>query len=258
MGGRKFATNDDMAKIAATTAKSVVIEQPKRFLVALEVRGTAPLIQNSFSQKTIEQMLRKHMGISNQQEKKVPAECIKNATILNTEDVICLPPTAFKKAMLTAAMQVKGFKKTQLRTSIFIVGGSIPIAYSAMVPQMDMVRTSGMSRNPDVRFRPRFDDWSARLVIEFGDTLAVQSVVDLLNRAGSVGVGEWRPEKDGTFGTFEVSRHIGDKKEIDEIRRACRPIVKPLTIPEWALNAEIDPALLKKIAGGNDAEDEDE
>jgi hypothetical protein len=224
--------------------------------ITLEITGTAPLLQNKFSQKAIEEMLKKHMGLSVEREKKIPAECVERATIKNSDDRVCIPPTAFKKAMLTASANVKGLKKTQLRTAIFIEGKSIPIKFSRMVPQMDMVRTSGMGRTPDVRFRPRFEDWSARMTIQFPESMPVQTVVDLLSRAGSVGIGEWRPERDGTFGTFEVTRSITDVKEIKEVAKECLSPIPSLFIPEWALNAELTPEILAKIGAGNNSEEE--
>lgn len=227
---------------------SLVIQQPTVLSVCLEIQGTAPLIQNNFSQKSIEEMLRKHMGISTQREPKKPSECVRNATIFNTQGQVSVPPAGIKKSMLTASTQLKTFKKTQLRTAIYVRGGSIPITYARMVPRMDMVRTSGMARTPDVRFRPMFEEWKARVEIEFADTIGVQSVVDLLNRAGSVGLGEWRPEKDGSFGTFVVSRHIVDPAEIAEVREICAPELRGLTIPDWALEADLSPELLKRIA----------
>lgn len=233
-----------------------VIEQRKILSVALEIEGTAPLIQNCFNQKAIEQMLRKHMGLSVQKEKKVPAECVERAIIRNTDGVVCVPSTAFKKAMLTASTQVKGLKKTALRSALFVEGGAIPISYSRMTPRMDMVRTSGIGRVPDVRFRPSFEDWKARLIILFPESMPPETVVDLLNRAGNVGVGEWRPEKDGNYGTFAVARSVTDPKEVAEIRRICRPQVQPLVIPDWAMNVEISDELLKKIAGGEEEADE--
>jgi hypothetical protein len=239
------------------TVQSVAIQQPNVLAVTLEVTGTAPLIQNKFSEKALHEMLRKHMGLSVQKEKKIPAECIERATIYNEDRKVCIPPTAFKKAMLTAAGGIKGLKKGQLRTSIFVEGKSIPIKFSRMVPQMDMVRTSGIGRTPDVRFRPRFEDWSARLTIQFQESIPVQTIADLLNRAGSVGVGEWRPEKDGTFGTFEVTRNITDQAEIKEVTKDCRSLIPALTIPEWALNAEFTPEILEKLGKGNDAEDDE-
>jgi hypothetical protein len=241
-------------------AKSLVIQQPRRLVVALEVAGTASLIQNKFSQKAIEEMLRKHMGFSVQREKKKPREIIENATIRNVDGRVCVPPTAFKKAMLTAAGSLKTLKKTQLRTQLFVLGQSIPITYTDQVPRMDIVRTSGMARTPDVRFRPEFVDWKARLRIEFDDVLAVQTVVDLLYRAGSVGLGEWRPEKDGVFGTFQVTRNITDREEIEEVRQQCAVELPRPRIPEWALDADIDPDMLQQamddIAGGRHQSEE--
>jgi hypothetical protein len=235
-------------------ASSAAIKQPETRSVGIEIEGTAPLIQNCFSQKSIEQMLRKHMGMTVEREVKKPREVIEAATIRNVKGVVCMPPTAFKKAMLTAAGSIKTLKKTQLRTQLFVEGNAIPITFEgAMVPRMDMVRTSGMARTPDVRFRPSFEGWKARLLIEFGDMLSVQTVVDLLNRAGSVGVGEWRPEKDGTNGTFRTIRILNDAKEVAEVRDICTPqLVRP-TIPEWALDMDIDPEILKRVFDGERA-----
>lgn len=242
-----------MAKKTKSTATEM-ISQARQLMVAIEVEGTATLIQNRFDQKAIEQMLRKHMGLPNEKSKKVPAECVDRAIIRNTAGAVCIPPTAFKKAMLTAASQVKGLTKTSLRSSLFVEGGSVPISYSRMEPRMDMTRTSGLGRTPDVRFRPEFQDWRARLILLFSDQMPVETVIDLLNRAGNVGVGEWRPEKDGTHGTFAVVRAITEAKEIDEVRKLCRPPVQKLTIPEWAMNAELSDDILSKIAAGQDGD----
>lgn len=236
---------------------SIAIEQPKIQLLAVEIAGTSSLIQNCFAQKSVEQMLRKHMGLSVQREAKKPREVLEAATIRNVNDRVCIPPTAFKKAMLTASTQVKGLKKTHLRTLLFVEGKGIPIMYESMVPRMDITRTSGMSRTPDVRFRPEFTNWKARMVIQFGDTLNFQTVIDLLQRAGQVGVGEWRPEKDGTFGTFRVERPIESKKEVAEIQAECAVPLRSLTIPEWALDADISPEILEKIARGDVDDDEE-
>lgn len=233
--------------MSKATNKEAVIKQQNIFSVCLEIEGTAPLLQNKFSQKAIDEMLRKHMGLSVQKEKKIPSECVDRAMIKNSEGKICIPPTAIKKAMLSASTSIKGMKKTQIRASVFIEGGSIPIDYSQMVPQMDMVRTSGIGRTPDIRFRPRFEDWKARLIILFPESFPVQTVVDLLNRAGNVGIGEWRPEKDGNYGTFVVVRSITENKEIAEVRKLCKYHIPSLKIPDWAMNVEISPEVLKKI-----------
>jgi hypothetical protein len=247
----------EYAPEAMASAQSLLIEQPNILSVGIEISGTADLIQNRFSQKSVEQMLKAHMGISVQRERKKPREVLEDATIYNMDHKVAMPPTAFKLAMISAATQIKGLKKTQLRTALFVVGNSIPITYEQTTPRMDITRTSGIGRTPDVRFRPSFQGWKARLIIQFADTLTVQTVVDLLNRAGQVGVGEWRPEKNGTFGTFRVSRHIDTPQELGEVEAECAIPLVPLRIPEWALDMEIDPSVLQKIfASQNDSESE--
>lgn len=252
MGSKKYATKQE--HVAEAHASSVIIERAPTASVALEITGTAPLIQNAFSQKALEQMLRKHMGIGVEREKKKPSEVVEAAIIRNLEGKACIPPTAIKKAMLTASKMVK-LQKTSLRVQLYVEGQSIPITYEKMSPRMDMVRTSGMSRTPDVRFRPIFEGWKARLILQFADTLQVQTVVDLLDRAGNVGVGEWRPEKDGSFGTFRVTRNIVSPDEVSDVREACASPLRGLVIPPWALDAEIDPSVLQRIS---DAQYEEE
>jgi hypothetical protein len=239
-------------------ARSIMIEQPRSSEVALEVTGTADLIQNNFSQKTVEQMLRKHMGINVQKEPKRPRQVLEDAKIKNLDGRICIPPAAFKQAMITAAGTIKGLKKGQLMTDLYVVGSSIPITYKSEEPRMDMVRLAGMTRQPDVRFRPAFIGWQARLIISFGELLSVQSVVDLLNRAGKVGVGEWRPQKKGTFGTFRVSRHISDRAEVEQVYEECAVKLIPLVIPDWAMDLDIDPEVLRRAFDEAAAVDKEE
>jgi hypothetical protein len=241
-------TADSMKANAGT----IVIEQPKFGSVTLEVEGTNGIIQNCFGQKAIEEMLRKHMGISTQREKKKPRELLEAAKIKNINGVICVPTAAFKKAMLTASTQIKGMKKTQLRIQLMPYGKAIPITYEEEIPRMDMVRLNGIGRPPDVRFRPMFEGWKARISIQFAEALSVQSVVDLLNRAGSVGVGEWRPERDGVFGTFRVVRHISSKAEIEEVHKECDVPLVAIKIPDWAMDMDIDPTLMQKLLNEGD------
>lgn len=239
----------EQAQQLSAAAKSIVIEQPKSFSVCVEITGMSDLIQNNFAQKSVEAMLKKHMGLSVQRESKKPRELLEQAMVKNVDGKICLSPTCFKKAMLGAAGSVK-LKKTDLRTAIFIRGNSIPITYEKMVPRMDICRLAGVGRTPDVRFRPSFQNWKARMVIQFSDTLGVQSVIDLLNRSGSGGVGEWRPQRDGTFGTFRVSRHISSAKEIGEVEHECSYGLVPVVIPDWALDLDISPQICDSILNG--------
>lgn len=248
-----------------TITSGISIKQPRMLGIALEIEGTQPLIQNCFHQKTLEAMLKKHMGLNSERERKNPVELVELAKVKNVAGSISLSPTAFKKGMLTASTSVKGLKKTQLRTAFFVNGGSIPITFEEERMRMDIVRTAGIGRQPDIRFRPEFVGWKAKLYISFVDQIPVDTIIDLLQRAGRGGVGEWRPEKDGTFGTYCVSRPIVDRDEIREVLAQCEPALKPLVIPKWALEADFSnfsPKMMEKLAtaqaGDRERDDEDQ
>ena len=68
----------------------------------------------------------------------------------------------------------------------------------------DMVRVSMTS---DIRYRGEFRQWAVDLPLRFNAAaLSLEQIVALFHVAGfSVGVGEWRPEKNGQYGTFEVA-----------------------------------------------------
>ena len=255
-------SKDVRAASEGASVQGFTIEPARKAWVGVEIGGQS-YIQNAFNQKAIEQMLRKHMGLTVQREKKSPRDVIQGAIIRNESESICAPPVAIKCAMLTASAALKTFerKKTLLKTSLFVVGGSVPLTYEKLVPRLDMVRTSGMTRVPDVRFRPQFVNWKMRFLIEYSDTiLQPQSVIDLLQRAGSVGIGEWRPEKNGTHGTFDVLRAVTDPEEVAEVKAACSVPIKTIEIPEWALDSDIDfsklaVALTSPEGDGESAED---
>lgn len=59
-----------------------------------------------------------------------------------------------------------------------------------------------------MRYRPRFDKWGAKFRLLLNDQmLSSEDAHRLLNEAGeSMGIGDFRPEKRGPFGTFRVTK----------------------------------------------------
>jgi hypothetical protein len=70
----------------------------------------------------------------------------------------------------------------------------------------DVVRLGGPSRSADLRYRPEFPEWSATLLVTYvTSSLSRASVLSLIDAGGmGIGIGEWRPEKKGEFGTFKI------------------------------------------------------
>ena len=57
-----------------------------------------------------------------------------------------------------------------------------------------------------MRARPRFDTWAADIPLDYDDEIITPDIIqEVLNIAGSrIGVGDYRVEKGGWFGRFEV------------------------------------------------------
>jgi hypothetical protein len=115
------------------------------------------------------------------------------------------PTIAFKQAAVSAGGRFSdGLKMTELRGAFFIEGELVEITGKPTMRE-DMVRV-GMG-TADIRYRPEFKAWRVSLPIRYNaDAISLEQIVNLFNQAGfGVGVGEWRPEKDGSNGMFHVA-----------------------------------------------------
>jgi len=85
----------------------------------------------------------------------------------------------------------------------------------------DMVRV-GMG-TADIRYRGEFRNWWTTIDIKYNaNVLSAEQILNLMQTAGfAVGVGEWRPERDGQYGRFHVAT-AAEMKAIDELRSGRR------------------------------------
>lgn len=205
---------------AAPAAADVVVQLNKidseRLLVPIV--GTAPLIVHNFSEKSKRQMLEAQQGKKKVKEIRDPqAEYEAAFYRIADEDGIDkygFPVTAFKAATTGAArFYDKSITMTALRQFIFMRGVLTKADPQMLVqiegkPQIreDVVRLGGPSRSADLRYRPMFSEWSAVLDVTFvKSSIDRNSVLSLIDAGGmGIGVGEWRPEKRGEFGTYAI------------------------------------------------------
>ena len=185
----------------------------------IHIEGTAPLIVHNFSAKSKRQMLDAQQGKKSVKEPRDPQAEYEAAFYKidrgDRVDRYGFPVTAFKAATVGAArFYGKAVKMTELRQFLFMHGELTPGDPQQLVeidgtPSMreDIVRLGGMSRSADLRYRPEFFPWSTILRVTYVTTsLSRDSVVSLIDAGGlGIGVGEWRPEKRGEFGTFKVA-----------------------------------------------------
>jgi hypothetical protein len=191
--------------------------------VRVPILGTMPLIVSNFSEKAKRQMLDAQQGRKSPKQARDP-EAEYQAAFYRTKDGYGFPVTAFKQATVGAArFYGKDVRMTELRQFLFMRGELSENDRQALVeivgtPRMreDVVRLGGVSRSADLRYRPEFPEWSTVLEVTYvKSSLSRDSVLSLIDAGGmGIGVGEWRPEHKGEFGTYQID----PSKEVEVIR----------------------------------------
>lgn len=172
--------------------------------------GTTPLIVHRFSEKAKRQMLDNMQGRKSPKTAKNPEAEYEAAFYRLADGGFGFPALAFKAATVGGARFYSGVTMTALKQFMFIHGevGDDGRALTRIVGDPVMredVVTVGRNGS-DLRYRPQFSTWSATLTVRYVTSALTQgSVLSLIDAGGmGVGVGEWRPEKDGDFGTYQV------------------------------------------------------
>lgn len=187
-----------------------VIKAPNIRLMTVTIKGTAPLIFHKWSEKVKKQMLEKQMKKANKgREARDPQKEYEESFYYDKDGKIAFPALCIKLAIVAASRNIEGLAMTLLRGAVFVKGdseGLIPVEFKEKRMREDMVRTGGIGRGADLRFRGEVSDWKMTFLIKFNeDVLSAEQVMNLLQIAGfASGLGEWRPERDGDFGTFEL------------------------------------------------------
>ena len=166
--------------------------------------GDSPLICHAWSDKARKQILDKQQKKARQaRAAKDPQRDFEESLYRHPEGGYGFPAVAFKAAAVDACSHVEGITKVQARGAFHIVG---ELARLDGEPRMraDMVRV-GLG-TADIRIRAEFPAWSTTLDIRYnGNVLSMEQIANLFNTAGfAVGVGEWRPQKDGSYGMFHA------------------------------------------------------
>ena len=172
----------------------------------LKLVGDSPLIVHAWSKKAKEQMLAKQMKKATMaKEAKDPQRDYQESLYHLEGGGYGFPAIGFKAAAVNACSSVEGITKVQARGAFHIVGEMVKIEGTPAMRE-DMVRI-GMGV-ADIRYRGEFKEWQATLTVRHNArVLSASQIINLFNVAGfAVGLGEWRPGRDGSYGLFHVEQ----------------------------------------------------
>lgn len=180
-------------------------------LVECEIRGVTPLLIHRFGEESEAARPTRAVLVA----KRDPREEATKHAYIAPDGTYYFSAFAIPNCMAAAGANHK--LKGSRRTLRFVVPSSVRMTGDAIT----ILNGSGPAESFEVdarpvtipstkgrimRYRPRFNEWGARWSMQVDDTqLALDSAHQLLNEAGlSIGIGDFRPEKRGPFGTFRV------------------------------------------------------
>lgn len=182
---------------------SIVIPRPDIRTIDIPVKGVTPLICHKWSEKAKEEMRAKQQKKATKgREAKDPEAEYRGSLYEHPEGGYGFPSVAFKAAAVRAAKQV-GMAMTDARVAFHVQGELVKIDGEPSMRE-DMVKLQGQTA--DIRYRGQFEEWSATIRVAYNaNMISPEQIANLMTIAGfSVGVGEWRPERNGQFGRFEI------------------------------------------------------
>lgn len=196
-----------MATKTTTPERGIEIAMPALEKVIVQIVGDTPLITHRFSEEA-------RQGIEGKQQKRASAgkeardpeaEWRRGLYEIDADTgTFGFPANGVKKAVVSAGMRFTEMKGTELRGLFHVTGDLLEIEGSEPEMRADRVKI-GMGKTT-VAYRPMFRSWSIRVPVTFNANLmTTEQLLSLIAHAGfAIGIGDWRPECNGVYGTFSL------------------------------------------------------
>ena len=191
-------------------ATGIQIDRIGSETIRVPILGTSPLIVHRFSEKAKKQMLDAMQGRKTPKKAKDPDAEYEAAFYRLKDGSYGFPANGFKQATVRGTkFYGKQLPMTEARQIMFFRGevgaDGLQLVRIDGAPHMreDVVR---VQRGTDLRYRPEFPEWTTTVEVTYvTSALTRESILSLIDAGGlGTGIGEWRPEKNGDFGTYRV------------------------------------------------------
>ena len=180
--------------------------------INVEIRGTSPLLIHRFAESAEQSKPNRRIEV----KERDPRTEAEKVAYIAADGTYYFNAFAIPSCMgnAGASHKAKGSRKTlrfvvpsavrMTNDTVTILNGAGPAkSFEVDARPVTIPATKGRV----MRYRPRFDCWGARFeFVVNDDLLSIDMAHQLLNEAGqSIGIGDFRPEKRGPFGTFRVT-----------------------------------------------------
>jgi hypothetical protein len=186
--------------------KTIEIPEISLSRLVVTIVGQTPLITHRFGERARKAIEDKQQHAARMAKPpREPEADFQDALYALDEDRYGFPASGIKKALVCAGGRFADETMTIIRGVVNIPGDLLAIRAPAPTMRSDTVRVDG-GRVASIAYRPQFWPWEIDVPIVFNANLLSEAqLMNLVQLAGfSIGIGDWRPEKSGTFGTFTI------------------------------------------------------
>lgn len=200
--------------------EKITISAPNLKTVTFHIKGTAPYVQNKFSQKAQETMRQTQAegSTAKKGKKRAPKDfeaLFHGSYHQGIDGAFGFPAAGLRAAMISACRSV-GFKMTHGKQFVFVEPDVFDTDGTALVKitkgePRHVEHAVRIQTTTDIRVRAMWDQgWEAKPRLTFdADQFTTTDVANLLMRAGlQVGIGEGRHDSRSSagcgWGTFEI------------------------------------------------------
>lgn len=202
-------------KVAVPNSAAVGI---KNIDVTLRGLPGAWLVVHAFSEKAKKEIRDKQQKKAKKaKEERKPAEEMEAARYVDERGVECVPVTALKKAIISAAPAFDDLTKVALRQALFVApqdnrgSALVPIEMHDGSPAKGELLESAVTIGMNTRglcYRPKYEEWQLRVNVQYNPRLvSEEQLFALIDQAGwGVGICEGRPERSSALGWGRFER----------------------------------------------------
>lgn len=171
--------------------------------IKVKIKGTSPLLMDS-----PQSMLEEKQGIKSATKKKNPIDDIDKLAYKMKDGTLYIPAEAIKGSIIGAS----SYKKFDKYSAKPIISGCVRISPSQISlnqKEYDIDIRTAVNRQMGriIVARPMINEWEVEFGLEYDDNLIGNHLLikEILEDAGKrVGLLAFRPQKNGSFGMFEV------------------------------------------------------
>ncbi len=197
----------------ATETKTIEIPAPDQRTMEVRIKGRTPLLCDRYGEATIRNIQDREQNPNRPKTKTArdpEAEFAGSLYVIEPAQNgmparYGFPAVGIMKSLATAGARFTSAYASTLYGALTVPADLVEIEGSEPKLRIDPRGIKG--QRSSLIYRAEFTEWEMTVPVLYDATIiAEEQVLSLFYRAGlSVGIGNWRPEKKGQFGQWEVA-----------------------------------------------------